>query len=82
MAKSKAAAVKVDEVDNLPPHTPANVPVLTHKYGTREQVWEGKAEKTRGGLSKPDLIYCERDKKIKSKKLSELARERARGVLK
>ena len=42
--------------------------------GTREEVWAGTKERTRGGLTKDDLIKNKRGK-IVSKKRSEMARK-------
>lgn len=42
--------------------------------GTREQVWEGLAKKTAGGLTKDDLIMNSRGK-IVSKKRSEMGKK-------
>ena len=41
-------------------------------YGTRQEVWAGEADKTRGGLSKEDLMLNKRNKLV-SKKRSALA---------
>jgi hypothetical protein len=46
------------------------------KYGTKEEVYNGLAEKTKGKLKKDDLFECPRTKKIKSKKMSELGKAR------
>ena len=43
------------------------------KRGTRLEVWNSKAEKTAGGLSKDDLF--ERNGRIISKKCSELGKK-------
>lgn len=37
------------------PARPENVPVYVRKIGTRDEVWRGVAEKTKGGLRKDDL---------------------------
>lgn len=37
------------------PATPDLVPVFVRKIGSREEVWEGVAERTKGGLRKEDL---------------------------
>ena len=43
------------------------------KRGSRSEVWNSKAQKTAGGLTKADLF--ERNGKIISKKCSELAKK-------
>jgi len=50
--------------------------VKVKKYGTKDEVYNGVAEKTRGKLTKDDLFYCEKGKKVKSKKMSEMAKAR------
>jgi len=45
---------------------------MTKKYGSRQEVFSGEAEKTRGGLRKEDLILS-KEGKIVSKKKSEAA---------
>jgi len=46
---------------------------MTKKFGTRSEVFDGLAEKTRGGLTK-DMLILSRSGKIVSKKKSELAK--------
>lgn len=38
------------------------------RCGTRLDVYEGIAHHTKGGLTRDDLIYCQKTKKVKSKK--------------
>lgn len=38
------------------------------RCGSRLDVYEGIAHHTKGGLTKDDLIYCQKTKKVKSKK--------------
>lgn len=38
------------------------------RCGSRLDVYEGIAHHTKGGLMRDDLIYCEKTKKVKSKK--------------
>ena len=45
------------------------------RYGTRDEVFAGSAEKTRGGLKKADLLINSRTGRIVSKKKSEQARK-------
>lgn len=40
----------------------------TRKTGTREDVWEGRSEKTSGGLRKDDLVFNEKSGKLCTKK--------------
>ena len=46
---------------------------MVKRYGTRADVFEGLAEKTRGGLTRDDLVLSKTGK-IVSKKKSEAAR--------
>ena len=48
------------------------------KIGNREQVYQGEAEKTTGGLIKKDLYLDESNNKIKSVKASQKAKELAK----
>lgn len=49
------------------------------RYGTREEVWDGEAEMTKGGLTKTDLTFNSRGKLVSvtksavAKKLSNLS---------
>ena len=47
---------------------------MVKKFGTRSEVYDELAERTRGGLAKADLIVS-RTGKIVSKKKSEMARK-------
>jgi hypothetical protein len=47
---------------------------MVKKFGTRSEVYDELAERTRGGLTKTDLIVS-RTGKIVSKKKSEMARK-------
>ena len=49
--------------------------------GTREQVWNGEAQRTRGGLTKEGLIKNKRGKLV-SKKRSELAAKNVERLIK
>lgn len=44
------------------------------KFGTREQVYNGLAQQTKGKLKKEDLILCEKTNKYKSIKAIERGR--------
>jgi len=46
---------------------------MVKRYGTREEVWDGQATKTRGGLTKNDLVLS-KTMKIVSKKKSQMAK--------
>lgn len=53
-------------------YTPVYIYSIMRKYGDRSQVFEGQAERTKGGLSKDDLIQNKRGK-IVSKKRAEIS---------
>lgn len=46
-------------------------PLKMQKYGTREQVYNGLAQQTKGKLKKEDLVLCEKTGKYKSVKAVE-----------
>lgn len=65
------------DVPSLPPaFEPENLPqVKTKTFGCKKDVFLGKARKTRGGLTRDDLVQNKRGKVV-SRKKSEIARER------
>ena len=48
-------------------------PNKTLKRGTRRQVWNGKAEKTAGGLTKDDLDKNKRGRIVSKKKTARMS---------
>lgn len=56
--------------------------VKMQKFGTREQVYNGLAQQTKGKLTKGDLILCEKTGKYKSIKAIERGRSLIQNVRK
>ena len=50
---------------------PLTTEMRVKNYGTREEVWNGTALKTKGKLSKEDLVQDEKTGRLKSRKLIE-----------
>jgi hypothetical protein len=48
-------------------------PTKTLRRGTRRQVWNGKAEKTAGGLTKDDLDKNKRGRIVSKKKTARMS---------
>lgn len=49
--------------------------VKLQKYGTREQVYQGLAQMTKGKLKKDDLSFCEKTGRYKSIKAMQRGRD-------